>query len=156
MVGNVAALARQVLDLAASVVRYIVKNVRDTRNLTVKGSTFGDDSICSLPCQLVLIRLDHTIIVPRPCNGKRDRKQRWSCREPKLLTFSSCQCSLCMVCAYVGTICIVGMYVCLYNLVRGLREGPWGPRIDHNELQRRSASSLQQDDLATHNCKYTP
>ena len=48
MVGNVAALARQVLDLAASVVRYTaVKNVRDTRSLTMRGNIFGDNSICS-------------------------------------------------------------------------------------------------------------
>ena len=41
MVGNVAALAQEVLDFAASVVRYTaVKNVRDTRSLTVKGSIF--------------------------------------------------------------------------------------------------------------------
>ena len=41
MIGNVAALARQVLDFAASVVRYTaVKNVRDTRSLTERGSIF--------------------------------------------------------------------------------------------------------------------
>ena len=49
MVGNVAALAQQVLDLAASVVRYTAaKQVRATRSLTVRGSIFGDSSICSL------------------------------------------------------------------------------------------------------------
>ena len=48
MVGNVAVLARQVLDLAASVVRYTtVKNVRDTRSLTERRSIFGGNSICS-------------------------------------------------------------------------------------------------------------
>ena len=48
MVGIVAALARQVLDLAAFVVRYTaVKNVRDTRSLPVRGSIFRDNSICS-------------------------------------------------------------------------------------------------------------
>ena len=48
MVGIEAPLARQVLDFAASVVRYTaVKNVRDTRSLTVRGSIFGDNSICS-------------------------------------------------------------------------------------------------------------
>ena len=41
MVGNVAALTRQVLDFAASVVRYtVVKQVRATRSLAVKGSIF--------------------------------------------------------------------------------------------------------------------
>ena len=49
MVGNVAALARQVLEFAASVVRYMaVTNVRNTRSLTERGSIFGDNSICSL------------------------------------------------------------------------------------------------------------
>ena len=48
MVGNVAALARQVLNLDASVVRYTaVKNVMDTRSLSERGSIFGDNSICS-------------------------------------------------------------------------------------------------------------
>ena len=97
-----------------------------------------------VPRQLILIRLDHAIMVPRPCNGKRGRKEWWNCWESKPLAFSSpYQCSLRMVCAYVGMMCVVGMYVCLNNLVRGLREGPCGPRIDHNELQRSNASSLQ-------------
>ena len=47
MVGNVSALDRQVLDFAASVVRYTaVKSVRDTRSLSERGSIFGDNSIC--------------------------------------------------------------------------------------------------------------
>ena len=102
MVGNVAALARQVLDFAASVVRYTaVKNVRATRSLTVRGSIFGDNSICPLPRQLAL-RLDHAIMVPRPCNGNRGRKERWSCREsnpfglwltiPVLSMYGMCGC----------------------------------------------------------------
>ena len=65
MVGNVAALARQVLDFAASVVRYTaVKNVRATRSLSERGSIDdGDNSICSqrlyqkllLLCQFTLM-----------------------------------------------------------------------------------------------------
>ena len=57
IVGNVAALARQMLNFAASVVWYTaVKNVRDTRNLTERGSIFGDNSICSLIlCQNLLL-----------------------------------------------------------------------------------------------------
>ena len=46
MLGIAATLARQVLDFAASVVRYTaVKNVRDTRSLTVRGSIFDDNLI---------------------------------------------------------------------------------------------------------------
>ena len=109
MVGNVAALARQVLDLAASVVRYTaVKLLRATRSLTVRGSIFGDNSICSLSHQLVLIRLDNTIMVPRPCIGKRGRKEPWSCREsnPGPLAHHTSTLYVCMICA-------VGTYVCL-------------------------------------------
>ena len=46
MIGNVAALVRQVLNFAASVVRYTaVRQVRATRNLTMRGSIFGDNLI---------------------------------------------------------------------------------------------------------------
>ena len=69
-VGNLAALALQVLNLAASVVRYTaVKNVRDTRSLSEKGSIFGDISICSqrlyrkllLLCQFTWTELNSTL-----------------------------------------------------------------------------------------------
>ena len=75
MIGSVAALARQVLDLAASVVRYTaVKNVRDTRSLTVRGSIFGDNSKTlpkSVPTPSVYVdrtQLRTATVSPLVCN----------------------------------------------------------------------------------------
>ena len=113
MIGNVAALAQQVLDFAVSVVRYTaVKIVRDTRSLTVRGSIFGDNSICSLlPCQLVLIRLDHAIVVPRPVMAKETGNNGGTAGSQSLWPLA--HASALYVCSYVCMICIYSRYVCM-------------------------------------------
>ena len=61
MQGSVAVLARQVLNFAASVLRYTtVKQVRAKRSLTVRGSIFSGNSICS--------QMIHRFLLPPGCS----------------------------------------------------------------------------------------